>query len=88
MKHILQANKNNVSFGTKHNKQQNRNDDPDPPNKKWAKFTYIGKDIRAITELFKHTNIRTAFATNNNLGKLLTSRRDDQHNDIYSRNGV
>jgi hypothetical protein len=87
IKHILQANKCNTSFDT-NNKQQNRKDNPDPTNKKWTKFTYIGKDTRVITKLFKHTNIRIAFTIRNNLGKLLTSLRDDQHTDIYSRNGV
>jgi tRNA U34 5-carboxymethylaminomethyl modifying GTPase MnmE/TrmE len=88
IKHILQANKYSTSFGTKHNKQQYRKDDPNLTNKKWVKFTYIGKDTRAITKLIKHTNILTAFTTTNNLGKLLTSRRDDQYIDIYSRNCV
>jgi predicted DNA binding CopG/RHH family protein len=61
IKHILQANKYNTSFDNKHNKQQNRKDNPNPTNKKWAKFTYIGKDTRVITKLFKHTNVRIAF---------------------------
>jgi predicted DNA binding CopG/RHH family protein len=73
IKHILQANKYNTSFDNKHNKQQNWKDNPNPTNKKCAKFTYIGKDTRVITKLFKHTNIQIAFTTKNNLGKLLTS---------------
>ena len=46
---------------------------PDSENqrKRWAKFTYIGKETRRITKLFKNTNVRIAFTTNNNLGKLL-----------------
>jgi hypothetical protein len=63
VKHILQANKYNTSFDNKHNKQQNRNNNPNPTNKKWAKFTFIGKDTRIITKLFKHTNIWIAFTT-------------------------
>jgi len=39
---------------------------------KWAKFTYIGKETRFITKLFKDTNIRIAFTTNNTIGKHLT----------------
>jgi hypothetical protein len=53
IKHILQANKYSTSLDTKHNKQQNRKDNPNPTNKKWAKFTYIGKDTRVITKLFR-----------------------------------
>jgi hypothetical protein len=30
---------------------------------KWAKFTYIGKETRIITRLFKNTNIRIAYKT-------------------------
>jgi hypothetical protein len=39
--------------------------------KKWAKFTYIGKDTRFITKLFKDTNVRIVFTTNNTIGKHL-----------------
>jgi hypothetical protein len=87
IKHIQQANKFSTSFNTEHNKQQNQKDKTNPTNKKWAKFTYIGKDICVITKFFKHTNIRIDF-TRNSLGKLFTSRRDDQHTDIYRRNGL
>jgi hypothetical protein len=34
IKHILQANKYNISFDNKHNKQQNRKDNSKPTNKK------------------------------------------------------
>jgi hypothetical protein len=33
------------------------------PKQKWATFTYIGKETRTITKLFKNTNIRTAYKT-------------------------
>jgi hypothetical protein len=62
IKHILEANKYNTSVDNKHNKHQNRKDNPNPTNKKWAKFTYIDKDIRVITKLFKHTNVWIAFS--------------------------
>jgi len=38
---------------------------------KWAKFTYIGKETRFITKLFKDTNVRITFTTNNTIGKRL-----------------
>jgi hypothetical protein len=40
-------------------------------NKRWTKFTFIGKETRQITRLFKHTNVKVAFTTSNNLGTLL-----------------
>jgi hypothetical protein len=49
---------------------------------------YIGKKTRIVTKLFGHTNVRIACTTNNNLKKLLTSSRDEQHTDIYNRSGV
>ena len=39
-----------------------------------------GETIKGITKLFKNTNVRIAFTTNNNIGKLLNSR-DDQKRD-------
>jgi hypothetical protein len=54
-----------------------RNTPPPPPpgqNQKWATFTYTRKKTTHITNLFKHTNIRVAFRTNNNLLTHLTNR--------------
>jgi len=42
---------------------------------KWTKFTYIGKETRFITNLFKDTNVRIAFTTNNTTGKCLTMEK-------------
>jgi len=39
---------------------------------KWVKFTYTGKETRFITKLFKDTNVRIVFTTNNTIGKCLT----------------
>jgi len=38
----------------------------------WAYFKYIGKETRFITKLFKNTDVKTTFITNNNIGKLLS----------------
>jgi hypothetical protein len=41
-----------------------------PKNKqKWATFTYLGKETRIITGLFKNTNIQTSFRTTNTINK-------------------
>jgi hypothetical protein len=42
-----------------------------PENNKWAAFTYVGKETRYITKLFKNTSIKTVFKTTNNLKKRL-----------------
>ena len=34
---------------------------------KWAKFTYIGREIRAVTKIFKNTNVKVTFATDNTI---------------------
>jgi len=61
-------------------------DNTTPQKQKWATFTYIGKKTTRITNLFKHTNIKIAFHTNNTVQKLLT------HNcytkDKYSASGI
>jgi len=31
----------------------------------WAKFTYVGKETRAITKIFKNTNVKVAFSADN-----------------------
>jgi len=36
-----------------------------PP--KWVIFTYIGKETTYITKIFKHTNIKIAYLTNNTI---------------------
>jgi hypothetical protein len=51
-------------------------------NKKWAKFTYVGKETRFITKLFKETNIRISFSTSNTITKILNNRIE-QHRDKY-----
>jgi hypothetical protein len=53
---------------------------------KWATFTYIGKETNFITNLFKKTNIKIAFRTNNSIQTLLSHRQ--QKTEIYSQSGV
>jgi hypothetical protein len=55
-------------------------------NKYWCTFTYTGKETTFITKLFKHTNIRVAFRTNNNIWKHL-SQTPPEH-DKYKQSGV
>jgi hypothetical protein len=53
---------------------------------KWAVFTYNGKQTIFVTKLFKNTNIRIAFKTQNSIGKLL--RRNNKKHDEYENAGV
>jgi hypothetical protein len=41
----------------------------------WVKFTYIGKEARAIMKAFRNTNVNIMFSTNNTINNLLTARR-------------
>jgi len=54
---------------------------------KWAKFTYIGKETRFITKLFKSTNVKIAFTTNNTIEKRLVVKQET-HQSKYDRSGV
>jgi hypothetical protein len=40
-----------------------------PLKDKWTKFTYFGKQIRTLTKIFKNTNIKIAYTTNNTIKK-------------------
>jgi general stress protein 26 len=39
------------------------------PKKKWITFTYVGKETRYVTDLFKNHNVDIALHTNNSLEK-------------------
>ena len=84
VKQILKSNNyetallNKIHDKSKKHEQGNRK-------KKWAKFTYVGKETRYITKLFKNSNVKVAYATNNNLGRLL-STHTDQRLDKYDAN--
>jgi hypothetical protein len=57
--------------------------DPKTP-QKWASFTYVGKETSYITNIFKQTDLKTAFRIKNNIGNLLThknspDRQTDRH---------
>ena len=47
----------------------------------------MGKETRHITKLLKNTDVKIPYSTNNNLGKLLATRTD-QDLDKFERNGV
>jgi hypothetical protein len=49
-------------------------------------FTYIGKPTTFITKIFKHTNIRIAYQTNNTIQGTLTPKAHNHKN--FSATGV
>jgi len=65
----------------KHNGEENTK-------KRWAKFTYTGKETRYITKLFRKSNIGIAYTTRDNLRHLLHHRQTNTTQNTYNRNGV
>jgi hypothetical protein len=53
----------------------------------WARFTYFGKETRAIIKVLKNTNIKVAYANRNTIGKLL-SKKHNPHKDKYEHSGI
>jgi hypothetical protein len=45
--------------------------------KKWATFTYIGNETRAIAKLFKNTDVKIAYRTTNTIQNHLRERRQN-----------
>jgi hypothetical protein len=56
--------------------------------KKWVAFTYIGKETRHITKLFKNTTVKTACRTRNTIKILLQSKLQQERENKYNRPGV
>jgi len=76
---ILMNNKydpNHIHDNKKKKKKKVNLQKQDTERKKWAKFTYIGKETRFITKIFRKSNIKIALTTNNTIEKLLTTRQD------------
>ena len=54
--------------------------------KKWASFTYIGRETSYITHFFRQTDLKIALRTKNTIGNLLT--HENPTRDIYSQSGA
>jgi hypothetical protein len=83
---VIHSNHYNVAVidRLKVKKHKQKQVDPKP---KWAEFTYTGRETLFITRLFKNTNLRVAFTTNNNLGKILNTQGTKKTNK-FDMNGV
>jgi len=87
MQHILVNNKYNTpSIGDFNNEKRQRQKEQEQK-QKWAKFTYIGKETKFITKLFKSTNVKTAFTTNTTIEKRLAGKQEAPQSK-YDRSGV
>ena len=53
--------------------------------KKWEKFTYVGKETRFITKLFKDTNVKIAFTTDNTIEKCLALKQEAPPKQIWQK---
>jgi hypothetical protein len=56
------------------------------PKCRWATFTYVGKETTYITNIFKHSDLRIAYRTNNTIHSHLTHK--NQNPDKFSLSGV
>jgi predicted RNA-binding Zn-ribbon protein involved in translation (DUF1610 family) len=65
---------------------QTRSSQIEIPKQKWATFTDIGKENTYITKIFKHTNIKIAYRTNNTIQENLTPKT--HNHEIFSATGV
>ena len=43
---------------------------------RWAKLTYVGRQTKFTTKLFKNSNLKVSFKTENTVGNLLTQNRN------------
>jgi hypothetical protein len=65
--------------------QQNNKADEINSNQKWVTFTYTGNYIRKITKLFKNTNIKMSFRTNNTINRILGNNYEINK---YNKSGI
>jgi hypothetical protein len=60
---------------------------PLQPNTKWARLTYICRETRFITKVFRNTPVRIAYTTRNTIQQLL-SIPTTPSNDKYNKSGI
>jgi hypothetical protein len=88
VKQILHNNKYDVPSVIDNLTKRDKNQKPDNnPPQNWAKITYVGKETRTITKVFKGTSVKIAYSTNNNLKKLLDKGCKKEENK-FDQNGV
>jgi hypothetical protein len=73
------------AFKNRTNKKINTGEEEQ--SKKWITFTFLGKETRRIAEIYKNTNIRIAFKTNNTT-KSLHIRAEKSGIDRYNNSDI
>jgi hypothetical protein len=76
----------NVHKRTKEQDNQDRQDNTDP--RRWAKFTYVGRETKYITKLFRNLPIRIAFTTNNTIARIFSQKPIYNANNMFDNSGV
>jgi hypothetical protein len=87
IKNILRANQYNTSTANRNTNNQHCAHELEKP-KTWAKFTFVGREVASVTNLFKRTNVGIAFNTILNTEGLLSPAHHRQKSDKYSKSGV
>jgi len=77
IKHILQNSKYETSIM---NIPPKTPGNKSPVGSKWAKFTYIGKETKYITKLFKNSSFNISYTTRNTIRKLLSQKPHPNRN--------
>jgi hypothetical protein len=54
---------------------------------KWVTFTYYSPQIRKITNMFKHTDLKIAFKNSNNIQQL-TKPKNNNKTEYYNHSGI
>jgi hypothetical protein len=68
-----------------HKRKQNTHNDTQQQKTKWATFTYNSKEIRAITNLFRDTEVKIAFRTRYTIQNIL---KPQPKIDKYNKSGI
>ena len=70
---------NNYEASTLNKISKEKKQKRDTQKRKWAKFTYIGKETRFITKLFKNTDAKVTFTTDNTIERCLATEHGTDH---------
>jgi hypothetical protein len=67
-------------------KKQHTGKDSNQKQKKWASFTYVGKETKSITKPFKDFNVNISYRTRKIIGNFLNPHKS--RNNLYEESGV
>ena len=56
-------------------------------NTQWTTFTYVSQQIRKITNIFRHTNVKITFKCNNKISQPMKPNTDN-YTPYYNRSGI